>query len=97
MTTAVQRAQSRPGRMCSFRARSCPQRQVAEIGPRRGTVRTGRPLRCGSVRVGRPVRGRTEAVYRCIEIPGDELDETSRWARTGTYCYLNAICFTNVS
>jgi hypothetical protein len=69
--SAAQRAQSRLGSRCSCGARSWPQRHVVAIGPRRGTVRAGRPARCASVTVGRPRRGRTEVVYRCMCSPDD--------------------------
>src|SRR5690349_14218850 len=69
MVRALQRAQSGPGRSGSWRDRSWPQRQVTETGPPRGEVRAGRPLLTGSVMVPRSRRGRTEAVYSCIEVP----------------------------
>ena len=72
--SAIQRAQSRPGRRDSWRERSWPHRHVADIGPLRGAVRAGRPVLCGSVTVPRPRRGRTEAEYRCIEVP-----DVSEW------------------
>ena len=72
--SALQRAQSRPGRRDSWRERSWPHRHVADIGPLRGAVRAGRPVLCGSVTVPRPRRGRTEAEYRCIEVP-----DVSEW------------------
>src|SRR6188768_944585 len=82
MVRAAQRAQSRPGRSCSWRDRSWPQRQVTDTGPPRGAVRAGRPLLTGSVTVPRPRRGRTEAVYRCIEFPTCEGGVADLWART---------------
>ena len=92
MVRALQRAQSRPGRSCSWRDRSWPQRQVTETGPPRGAVRAGRSLLTGSVTVPRPLRGRTEAVYKCIEFP-DVLRVA--WRTCGPvhhYRYTNAIC-----